>query len=896
MKYLQFCLFVLTLIYFISASATYGQEFTIEGAVTDTANGPLPSAHITVTNANDSTLVTYTTTDTQGKYALSLTQGRFVLTASYTGYRKSSQTLELLSEKKLLDDINFQLESIVLDDVLVEGSRPVTAKEDTLEFDAENFRTSADKNVEDLLEKIPGVEVRDNGKVYVRGQEIQDVLIEGTELYKNNPQLITRTLSADAINKVQIVDNYRPGGESIDRTAINLTIEEGKKNKLLGEITGGGGIDRKYLTSTNGYLINTRLKANFIGNFNNIGQQTFSLEDYLNFSGLLDDAVSNGGGTVRLEEDDLPIDLSEDEARPPAISIYTGALSLTYQPNPKWKARTYLIANQRRYNNLRRITRFFGIEQLDTPFLASDTATHVQETFDFSTSLTYQPKPQHKLRYDLRWLSSQQQRASTVTNRFADVDNFFEDNLDKTNHAWQHQFLWDYTIDANNILQWKTQINVASPNNAYQLRANTNPFAGLLPDTFVTDSSAPFLFNQYLQMSNSQAVIELTYKKALTPKLGLVARGGWSYRGEKTQHTFPTEGGNSLVIDSTVNRSNEYTFSQAYGEFALRYQQGIIDGQIGTSINWYQYDFVGQQNTASEKQVRLNPLARLNLQFAGTHRLNISYQLSNVFPNAFQLNEAFLVDDYRRLVRGNGSLQRFLRHDFSLLYYRYDLFHHINASALIQYRVSAEPIGDNRLTTLNADLLQPTNIQDESFLQAVVSLGKDFYFVPVSLKAEARYLQVASQNIFNSIINNFSTQNQEYKLSLSTRFKKGINATGGIEVKMRTLHTSSEQVLPGNLFYRPFLELDYDWSEKLSVSTQASYLSFVQGEASAQHFFFLNGQISYSPLGRFELTLETFNALNTNEFVEAQVSPFYTETTTQAILDRYFLASVTYSF
>lgn len=891
---------VLTFLFFICGHFATAQDriaITIDGRIADTADVVLPSAHVTVTRFADSTLVTYTVANDVGQYQLTLPGGKFVLTASYTSYQSAARVIELSEGQPAPNTINFHLRPTTLEEVIVEGARPVTVRQDTLEFDAETFRSSADRTTEDLLKKVPGVDVRSDGKIYVRGQEVKDVLIEGSELYEDNPQLITRTLGAEAIDKVQVLDNYQPDGSDDERTAINLTIEEGHKNKLIGEATAGGGVPGRYLAETNGYLINPKLKANLIGNFNNVGQSTFSVEDYLSFSGLLDDAVAGGGGMIRLEDDEIPVELAEDEARPPGININTGALSLNYQVNDKLTARTFLIASHRRFDYRRQQEQLFSTEQLDAPLRETSSSTQTQRMLDWSTSLRYRPTPRHYLRYDLRGFASEQQRTAEIFTNFGGANNAFAEDRATERYTWQHELQWEYRIDPNNVLQAQAQLNTTTPTDQYRLQADNNPFAELLPMVLANPSPSSFRFGQRLQSPAQQAAATVAYRRTFSSHLGLVATGSGSRRSEETAHSFaPTEGDDDILTTSALNRSSTYTFGHLYGELALRYRNDHLEGQLGASLNHYQYDFSGQQNATSTQEIRLNPLAKLNVKFADTHRLRVSYELSNTFPNATQLNEAFLVDNYRRLVQGNGSLQPFQQHNFQLLYYRYDLFHHINASAFLQYRRSTEPLGESRLTTLNADLLQAANIQDESFLQSSVSLGKDFFFVPLSVKAEARYLQIASQNLFNGNINDFTTRDQSYEINVLTRYKQGLNATVGMEAKIRQLVTASEQGLPTNYFYRPSLELDYQFGEKLSVSAETSYLSFVQGEAPAQHFFFVNGHFRYRPTQKIELKLETFNALNTDQFVEAQVTPFYTETTTQDILDRYFLASVSVKF
>ncbi|MCI0444926.1 carboxypeptidase-like regulatory domain-containing protein, partial [bacterium] len=176
----------------------------------DNTKVSMPSATVMLLNPKDSSLVNFGVTNSTGLFEIkNVNKGEYQLKISFVGYAsfiKNFSTPETANVVEL-GDLVLQPKSEILNDVVVKGERnPVTVKRDTIEFNAGSFKTKANANVEDLLKKMPGIEVETDGTINAQGEQVQQVTVDGREFFGRDPKLATRNLPADAVDKVQVFD------------------------------------------------------------------------------------------------------------------------------------------------------------------------------------------------------------------------------------------------------------------------------------------------------------------------------------------------------------------------------------------------------------------------------------------------------------------------------------------------------------------------------------------------------------------------------------------------------------------------------------------------------------------------------------------------------------------
>lgn len=302
--------FILSALLLITGCAM-AQKFIIKGTVTDSSRAAMPSATVMLMSAKDSSLVNFTVTDAQGGFELrNVSRGDYRVQITFVGFAPFSKSVlasDFVSPVVSVGELQLQPATKQLDEVLVMGEKaPVTVKRDTIEFNAGSFKTQANANVEDLLKKMPGIQVETDGSIRAQGEQVQRVMVDGREFFGRDPKLATRNLPADAVDKVQVFDKKSDQAvfTGIDdgqrEKTINLELKEEKRNGAFGTLTAGGGTDSRWQGRASINKFGKGSQLSLLGMGNNVNEQGFSIDDYMNFSGGTRQ-VMGGGGSVRVQ-------------------------------------------------------------------------------------------------------------------------------------------------------------------------------------------------------------------------------------------------------------------------------------------------------------------------------------------------------------------------------------------------------------------------------------------------------------------------------------------------------------------------------------------------------------------------------------------------------------------
>ncbi|MEM7513745.1 MAG: carboxypeptidase regulatory-like domain-containing protein, partial [Bacteroidota bacterium] len=328
--------------------AVKAQTFQIEGSIVDSTKSPLSGATAVLLQAEDSVMKHFSFTGKDGSYFMKgVTPGDYLLQVSYLGYLTYFKPLAISKSEKL-SPITMTPQDQSLNEVIIEGERtPIFLKKDTIEYNAEAFKVQPNATVEDLLKRLPGVEVESDGSVKAQGETVQRVTVDGKEFFGNDPKLATQNLPADAIDKVQVFDRQSDLSQftGIDdgnrEKTINLELKEDRKNGLFGTITAGYGTQGRTENKASVNKFSKKTQLSFLGMYNNTNRQGFSFEDYIGFQGGIGSFSRGGGGrSVRIGGNNstgLPIgeDLSNG-------FVTTGATGLNWNQDFSKKTRLTL--------------------------------------------------------------------------------------------------------------------------------------------------------------------------------------------------------------------------------------------------------------------------------------------------------------------------------------------------------------------------------------------------------------------------------------------------------------------------------------------------------------------------------------------------------------------------
>ena len=256
-------------------------KISVNGFVKDESGQPMEAVVVKLLLQKDSSMVTGGVTGANGRFLLSkINAGNYKIVFSYLGYKTISKLVKFSVQDSSVSLGTFMMEpaNIELKEAVVVGKVPdIVTKEDTVEYNAGSFKTQPNAVIEDLLKKLPGVEVDKDGKIKAQGKEVKKILLDGKEFFSDDPKVASKNLPANIIEKLQVIDRksdearFSGVDDGEDETIINLTVKKGMKKGWFGHVTGGAGTDKRY--EFNGMLnrLVDETQISLLGGTNNTG-------------------------------------------------------------------------------------------------------------------------------------------------------------------------------------------------------------------------------------------------------------------------------------------------------------------------------------------------------------------------------------------------------------------------------------------------------------------------------------------------------------------------------------------------------------------------------------------------------------------------------------------------
>jgi hypothetical protein len=284
------------------------QNGKISGVIVDSpAVNKISGATITLLKKQDSALISFTLTSSDGRFQLNgVPNGDYRLLITHVNFHNENRFIKIDATHQQVEmgDIRLYDKYKIMNEIVVQAEAPpITLKEDTVEYNAGSFKTQPNANVEELLKKLPGVKVEKDGKVKAQGQKVNRVFVDGKEFFGNDPKLATRNLPADAIDKVQVYDRQSDQSQLTgfddgnSEKAINLKLKKDKKKGLFGKAMAGAGTDQRYEGRFNVNSFKGARQLSVIGMGNNTNAEGFSFMDLLNFNPDMG-SMNQGGGNI----------------------------------------------------------------------------------------------------------------------------------------------------------------------------------------------------------------------------------------------------------------------------------------------------------------------------------------------------------------------------------------------------------------------------------------------------------------------------------------------------------------------------------------------------------------------------------------------------------------------
>lgn len=262
-----------------------GGKVTVLGTVLDgTDRSPVIQAGVQILSAKDSSVVAGNVTDFNGKFALSARPGKYLLKVSYIGYKSNFKPVSLGGNKSRwnVGEILLEIDAVMLGEAVIVAEAPeVTAKEDTLVYNSSAYRVPEGSALEELVKKLPGAEVDDDGKITINGKEVSKIMIDGKEFFADDPNIAMKNIPVNIVDKIRAYDKQsdmaRMTGidDGEEETVLDLSVKPGMNKGWFGNVDVAGGTEDRYSGKV---MVNHFVGKNqftVIGSINNVNDNGF---------------------------------------------------------------------------------------------------------------------------------------------------------------------------------------------------------------------------------------------------------------------------------------------------------------------------------------------------------------------------------------------------------------------------------------------------------------------------------------------------------------------------------------------------------------------------------------------------------------------------------------------
>lgn len=278
----------------------------IRGRILDSASvQPVAGATVSLLQSTDSSLVTFTVSNKNGQFEFKgIANGAYKVVIAHQSLESFQKLISVTAENRSVDltDLKIAPKVKTLTGVVINTEAPVQIKGDTVQFKADAFKTRPNATVEDLLKKIPGVQVDKDGGVTAQGESVQKIYVDGKEFFGNDPKLATKNLTAEMVESVQVFDDmseqarFTRVDDGSRSKAINIKLKKDKNKGVFGRALAAHGDQGRYEGNLSANVFNGNNRLSVLFNTNNINKQGFSFSDIISSMGGFSGFGGGGGG------------------------------------------------------------------------------------------------------------------------------------------------------------------------------------------------------------------------------------------------------------------------------------------------------------------------------------------------------------------------------------------------------------------------------------------------------------------------------------------------------------------------------------------------------------------------------------------------------------------------
>jgi len=684
----------------------------------DTVGGHqiLSNASVSLTAlAADSTDGDFIITDKKGVFLFkNISAGSYRLIISYEGYDPITKTVRISDSTKDIDFANMYMQraNAMLEAVVVQRP-PITIKKDTVEYNAGMYATKPNAVAEDLLKKLPGVQVDKSGTVTAHGETVTRVLVNGKRFFSDDPKLATRNLPPDVIDKIQVFDDLSDqskftGFDDGNRVkTINIVTKKDKRQGYFGKFVGGVGTNQNYDESINLHRFDNEQQISVLGQANDVNKQNFSPQDIFGngFGGRRGGGGGGGGGSSSGITTVWAGGANYRNALSPKTDL-TGSYFFNSQ-HVSTRSSDSIIKPIQNENNIDSSNTSSGGSYGITQNVNHRAFLNFEHRFDSSNSLVFRPNVtfQHSSPHSSYSNYIVDNNNNPVSNSVGHSSSYTSGfNINGTNLQLRHKFKKPFqtiSLDVN------TTANVNN-GTGYNYAINDLYRVGIVDtiNQYSINSTHAFTISptlSYTQPIAKDQILEFNYNHSYT-----------NNTSNNNTYDFVDSAHSYLKFDSLFSNSYKFTSHSDRVTMNYRIQHVKYNFSAGSGVQFTTFNSLNTTKdiTVSHNYVNLTPTVNFQYLFTRTTHLRLNYSGRTGTPSPNQLQPLVTTSDQINYQVGNPGLKPQFTHSLRMLFTSFDpstqrvIFATINGSTTvndIQSKVVLNNKGGQTNTYTNLD-------------------------------------------------------------------------------------------------------------------------------------------------------------------------------------------------
>jgi hypothetical protein len=922
----------------ISTARAQKADGIIHGKLIDTAaKQPVADATVSVLNAKDSSLATFTLSNKQGAFEVKgLAAGDYRVIVSSKGYIEFKKVFTITETNKTIElgNVLLQKDYKTLEGVTVVSEAPIQVKNDTVQFNTSGFKTPPNASLEDLLKKIPGMEVDKEGTVKSQGEQVQKVLVDGKEFFGNDPKLATKNITADMIESVQVFDDmsdqakFTKMDDGSRTKTLNIKLKKDRNKGYFGRALAAYGSDNRYETNLSLSKFNGNQRISLLMNANNINKQGFSFSDIISsmggFSGFSGGGGFGGGGGGfgggggGFGGGNLQFSGGRGGGGGSGSSGIIRSFSTGLNYSDQWGSKikvsgSYFLSNSdtRQEQSSQRVTKYYNGDSIVTRNVPLSMSHNINTNHRFNLRFEYQLDSMNSILWTPR-ITFQKSSSETADTSFSRTQTPSAEYLavttksnrtnERTGSTYQGELLLRHkfskigrtvTLGWNNTTGGSTSNGTTFSDNEFFL-PNGAIYNSLIQNQInhqVTKQRNNTLSVSYTEPVGKNKLIELNY--SYLHNLSTSDKSTTNFNPASGKYDAP----NLLLTNDFDNLFTAHRYTANYRVQDKKYNYQIGFGVQRSSLENESFQAATNKDSLMKRSYTdFFPTVSINLTPARTKNMRIRYNGRTSQPSITQLqNVPDLTDTLNQRI-GNPNLKQEFTHNFNIGY---------NTFNALTFKLFA--------ANINFNLIRNRIINDISVqgpVQKTTYANVNGYynlngFVTVGLPFKNPKLKGSSLNLTNNV--NISKdvsliQHQKlYTKTLSVTQGAGININKdkidfGVKANISYTHVNySDQRDDLNYYTQTYSgDVTLTLPKNFLLSTNFDYLiNTGRGEGFNQSIPLWNASFSKLLFKKKngELKLSVNDILNQNQSITRTATDNYVEDVRSMVLRRYFMVS-----